>query len=179
MEIYLQISKLNDFIFCPHSIYFHSLYESYDESVYHQTPQQTGKIKHASIDDKKYSTSKDILQGLEIFSEKLNLIGKTDIYNQKTGELIERKTKISKIYDGYILQLQAQYFCLEEMGYSVKNLSFYSLSDNKRYDVPVPTKSDFEKLYDLINQIGLFNPDNPKNINQQKCLNCIYRGLCA
>ncbi len=179
MESPLQISKINDFIFCPHSIYFHGLYENYAESIFHDTPQQTGKIKHESIDKKIYSTSRDILQGTEIYCEKLNLIGKIDIFNKKTGELVERKTKISKIYDGYVLQLQAQYFCLKEMGYKVKSLSFHSLVDNKRYPIPMPTSKDLAKLKKIIKQINSFDPASDKDTNQKKCQSCIYKEFCA
>jgi len=44
MEDYIQITKLNDFIFCPYSIYFHSIYQNYNERVYHGSAQVAGKI---------------------------------------------------------------------------------------------------------------------------------------
>ena len=37
MEDYIAISTLNDFIFCPYSIYLHYVYMETDESVYHVT----------------------------------------------------------------------------------------------------------------------------------------------
>ena len=41
MESYLMITQLNDFIFCPRSIYFAGIYrESVSDEVYHQTPQR-------------------------------------------------------------------------------------------------------------------------------------------
>jgi CRISPR-associated protein Cas4 len=115
-ENYIQISKLNDFIFCPRSIYFHGIYEDKKESNYHRTPQINGKIKHEAIDYGRYSTAKNILQGIEIYSEKFGLIGKIDVYDNRKKELIERKAKIKKIYQGYLYQVYAQYFCLVEMG---------------------------------------------------------------
>jgi hypothetical protein len=36
METYTPISKLNDFVFCPMSLYFHSFYENYSQKIYHQ-----------------------------------------------------------------------------------------------------------------------------------------------
>lgn len=39
MEPYIPISFLNDFIFCPRSIYFHQLYGRSSESLYHSTDQ--------------------------------------------------------------------------------------------------------------------------------------------
>ncbi|MBU3964935.1 type V CRISPR-associated protein Cas4 [Patescibacteria group bacterium] len=97
MENYIQISKINDFIFCPKSIYFHGIYENFSEKTYHQSPQVKGKIKHESVDKQKYSTAKKYLQGLEVYSEKYNLFGKIDIYDQENKILIERKNKIKII----------------------------------------------------------------------------------
>lgn len=116
MENYLQITKLNDFIFCPKSLYFHGLFENFGEETYHSTPQIVGKISHTPIEERKYSTSADILQGTTIFSEEYGLCGKIDIFDKKTGILTERKYKIKKVYDGFKYQLFAQMFCLEEIG---------------------------------------------------------------
>ena len=38
MEDYISISQLNDFIFCPYSIYLHNVYMETDEGLYHATP---------------------------------------------------------------------------------------------------------------------------------------------
>lgn len=45
---YIPISFLNDFIFCPRSIYFHQLYGRSNESIYHTTSQSEGKLAHKS-----------------------------------------------------------------------------------------------------------------------------------
>jgi hypothetical protein len=51
------------------------------------------------------------LQGLDVYSEEYGICGKIDIFDKKTGELIERKSLIKrendkeKIYLGYKLQL--------------------------------------------------------------------------
>ncbi len=63
---------------------------------------------------------------------------KIDIYDSKQKVLIERKRKITTIYDGYILQLYAQYHALTEMGYFVKEIRLYSLVDNKTYPIALP-----------------------------------------
>ena len=62
MDQYIRISSLNDFIFCPYSIYFHNLYENYEKQLYQDTPQINGTLNHSLIDSGNYSTSKDILQ---------------------------------------------------------------------------------------------------------------------
>lgn len=179
MEIYIQISKINDFIFCPKSIYLHGIYNNFSQKVYHQSPQIKGKIKHENIEQQRYSSAKRYVQGLEVYSEKYNLAGKIDIYDKETQSLIERKNKIKKIYDGYKYQLYAQYFCLEEMDYEVKQLFIHSLSDNKRYKIDLPNRQkivDFENIIRNINCFNLLDIDFKQN--PAKCQQCIYRELC-
>lgn len=179
MESYIQISKINDFIFCPRSIYFHSVYEQFHQKTYHQTPQLVGKIKHENIDKGEYSTAKRYLQGMAIYSSKYGLAGKIDIYDRKTKALIERKTKVKTIHDGYRYQLYAQLFCMEEMGYQVEKLFVHSLIDNKRYLIPLPSKEELKHFESIIQQIYSFDVSKFSVIdNKKKCNNCIYRPLC-
>ena len=46
---YISISTLNDFIFCPYSIYLHNVYMETDETMYHATPQTQGQMAHETI----------------------------------------------------------------------------------------------------------------------------------
>ncbi len=179
MESYIPISKINDFIFCPLSLYFHSLYEDYDQILYHEKNQLEGKIKHENIDKRKYSTTKRYLQSLSIYSEKYNLMGKVDAYDQLEKILIERKNRVIKIYDGYVYQVWAQMFCLEEMGFEVKKIYIHSLFDNKRHEIKKPSSADEFVFYRIIEKIKNFNLlryDHVANLN--KCKKCIYRELC-
>ena len=178
MEDYILISHLNDFIFCPRSIYFHNLYQSYSQKNYHRTPQVKGKAAHESIDQNKYSTHKKYITSLEVYSEKYNITGKIDIYDQKEQKLIERKRKIKKIYEGYKYQIYAQYFCLTEMGYSVKQLFFHSLVDNKRYPIPLPSSKEVKEFESLIQKMNEFTLESTFTPNINKCNQCIYRELC-
>jgi CRISPR-associated exonuclease Cas4 len=178
MYDYIQISKINDYVFCPHSLYFHSVYEGFDNMSYKAGPQIAGTIAHESIDVKKYSTRKNILQGLEVFSEQHGIIGKIDIYDKNTKELIERKRTVSKVYDGYVFQLYAQKLCLEEMGYEVVSMSIQSLTDNKNYNI-IPDQSMLDNFFQVLSNIKEFNPlVATKNVTQAKCDNCIYHELC-
>jgi len=178
MDNYIQISKLNDFVFCPFSLYFHSIYEEFSQSVYHRSWQTRGKIVHQCFDKANYSTAKKYLQGLEVYSEKYRLCGKIDLFDKESGVLTERKNKISRIYDGYLYQLYAQYFCLSEMGYSVNCLALYSLSDNKKYEVDLPDNQAIMTFESLISEIRSFDVKNFKQPAEAKCENCIYRQLC-
>ena len=68
IDDYIAISTLNDFIFCPYSIYLHNVYMDTDEGLYHAIPQTRGKIAHQSIDTKKASNRKDDLLSFPVFS---------------------------------------------------------------------------------------------------------------
>jgi len=179
MEPYITITTLNDFVFCPKSIYFHNLYGKYNVQIYKQMPQIVGTINHENIDTQKYSSAKRYIQGLEVFSEKYQLCGKIDVYDSEKKVLIERKTKIKKIYEGYKYQLWAQYFCMQEMGFEIKKLKFHSLQDNKNYFLDLPNKKDLEEFENIIFQVRSFDIRNKNFVqNSEKCQNCIYAELC-
>lgn len=179
MESYIKLSTLNDFIFCPKSIYYHNLYDNYEKKLYQEEAQIAGTIAHEAVDNKTYSSRKDILQWLEVYSEKYWIAGKIDIFHIKEGRLIERKNKIEKIYQGYKYQLWGQMYCLQEMGYNVEKLEFYSMQDNKTYRVYKPSVDEelkFLKMLDDYRKFDLLKSD--WNQNTQKCLRCIYKELC-
>ena len=179
MEENIIISNLNDFIFCPRSIYFHNLFSSFDESLYHTTYQVNGKHSHNSIDTGTYSTSKNILQGINVYSEEFGIYGKIDLFDLKTKTLIERKRKITIIYEGYYLQIYAQFFCLIEMGYDIKKIQFRSVVDNKVYNIPIPGLAEKDKLKNIIQQMNNFSLTDPGfKQNKNKCVMCIYKELC-
>jgi CRISPR-associated protein Cas4 len=178
MESYIQITLLNDFIFCPRSIYFYRLYEKYASQNYKEKEQKIGTMNHKNIDKQKYSTKKNILQGLSVYSEKYNLCGKIDIFDLDKGELIERKTKIKNIYDGYRYQIYAQYFCLKEMGYQVNKLFLHSLVDNKRYQLDLPKEKEIKEFEELLQKIRNFDLKTKFKISSEKCKKCIYAELC-
>jgi CRISPR-associated exonuclease Cas4 len=179
MEEYIQISKINDFLFCPRSLYFHSLYESFSTATYHASPQTRGRLNHATIDTGRYASEKSYLQGLEVYSDRYGLMGKIDLYEKETKTLIERKTKIQVVYPGYRFQLYAQYFALTEMGYPVERLVLRSLEDNKRYEVDLPVGDALEEFETTLHHMRAFDiREAPLEENLKKCAHCIYQSLC-
>ena len=180
MEQAIVVSNLNDFIFCPVSIYFHNLYGNLDKMIYQSTAQVDGTNAHKTIDSKKYSSRKEVLQSIDVYSEKYGLIGKIDIFNEETGVLTERKRTIKQIYDGYVFQVYAQYFALSEMGYEVKKIVLHSITDNKNYKIKLPEenlemKYKFEKL---IKDMHEFDIESFIQTNIEKCKRCIYEPAC-
>lgn len=180
MESYIPISFLNDFIFCPRSIYFHQIYQGFESHVYHTDVQVKGKMAHLTIDRKKYSTKKDVLQGLPVFSSEYSLCGRIDIFDRKSGILTERKKRVKKIYDGFVFQVYAQYYCLTEMGYQVSKLFIYSMDENKNHPIPLPKDNpQMERNFkNLMEKIHSFHLEDKFSPNLSKCANCIYRNLC-
>ena len=174
---HIQISKINDYIFCPRSLYFHSVYENFDKGQYKAKPQIAGTIAHKTIDTNKFSSRKNILQGTEVFSEEYGIIGKIDIYDKDKKELIERKRLIKKIYDGYLFQLYAQKLCLEEMGYQVDKMKLYSMVDNKVYPVNLSSEQ-LKKFNSTLKAMRGFDLTLSKCADANKCNNCIYHELC-
>lgn len=177
MESYIQISKINDFLYCPRSVYLHSIYENFSSKTFHQTPQVVGKLNHETIDNKRYSSAKRYLQGSSVYSEKYGIAGKIDIYDSEKKHLIERKTVVKKIWQGYIYQLYAQYFCMKEMGYGIDRMFLYSMQDNKKYEISVPAKKEIKEFEDVLDKIKNYDPLADKKHSCPKCRESVYGGL--
>ncbi|MFN3916989.1 MAG: type V CRISPR-associated protein Cas4 [Flavobacteriales bacterium] len=178
METYLPISYLNDFVFCPYSIYLHQVFDSSREEVYSASPQQVGKTAHNTIDDDKRKQRNEVLSGVYIISNRLGVYGKIDQYFVKEQKLVERKFMLKTIYRGYYYQIWAQYIALEEMGYPVDSLFFHSIKNNNRIRVAKPTKEEVEELRQHIRKIARFDFETQLNVNPEKCKHCIYASLC-
>ena len=178
MESYILLSELNDFIFCPRSIYFHHIFGRYDTSLYHQTPQIAWNIAHTTIDKATYSTKKRILQGTAVYSEEYGIAGKIDTFDIESGILTERKKKVERVYYGYKLQLYGQHICLHEMGYIVRETRIHSLDDNKNYLVPYPSVKELQHFREILDQFRTFRLAGGFIPNREKCQKCIYNTLC-
>lgn len=177
---YISLSQLNDFIFCPVSIYFHGLYGQTEKVLYQESVQINGTNAHKNVDEGKYSTKQSVLTALSVCSEQYGLYGKIDIYDEKSETLRERKKKIKQIYDGYIYQLYGQYYCMTEMGYSVKHLELYSMDDNKKYPISLPENDSCRRLeFDLLlKNMREFDISVYAQTNAEKCNHCIYEPVC-
>lgn len=180
MDDLIQISQLNDFIFCPASIYFHNLYGNTDVMMYQSEYQIDGSAVHKNVDNGKYSSMKNILTGIDIYCEKYGLKGKIDIFDIDNKMLVERKNFISRIFDGQIYQLYGQYFALNEMGYEVKRLCIRSIKDNKLYNIELPEndKTKLESFEKTIRAIRVFDIAAFEQDNYKKCAMCIYEPSC-
>lgn len=176
----IKITQLNDFIFCPASIYFHMLYGETDRIASQSPAQINGTAAHNSIDTSSYSTRKHILTGADVYCGEYGLVGKIDMFDTENGILTERKRKVKKIYDGYYFQVYAQCLALREEGYMVKEIRIHSMTDNKNYRIPLPEENVemFEKFKDTIMQMHSFRMEEFEQTCTEKCRNCIYEPAC-
>lgn len=174
------ITQLNDFIFCPVSIYFHQLYGDSDRIMIQSDYQINGTAAHENIDNGTYSTRKEIVSGISVYSEKYGLVGKIDVFDTKKGKLVERKRTIKQIYDGYVFQVYAQCFSLREMGYEVNEIVIHSITDNKNYKIDLPEDNPemLQKFEKTIYEMHNFEFDKFVQSNSLKCKNCIYEPAC-
>ena len=179
METYIMITQINDFLFCPRSIYFHDiLRNSVDDACYTQEPQQMGRAVHKTIDDGTYSTRKNVLTGMAVYCEKYRLMGRIDIFYADEGRLVERKNAVSAIWPGFRYQLYAQGFALAEMGYEVKEMWIRSQKDNKSYQVRLPDEHDIAAFEETLFDMRRFTMADPFTANPKKCARCIYNAMC-
>lgn len=179
MEDPLQFTTLNDFVFCPASIYYHGLYDGIENLLYTGHAQLRGKSAHKNIEENTWTQS-DVICAQKVYSDRYGLIGKIDKYYPKTKHLVESKRQIKQIYDGYIFQLYAQYFAMTESGFEVSSLFLYSIVDHKKYPILLPEQNPdmLSKFEDLIDEIRAFDLSDFRPSNVEKCRNCIYSPAC-
>lgn len=181
MEELIRISNINDFLFCPVSIYFHGLMDGADRTMVQSEYQINGTAAHRSVDDGTYSSRREMLLGVDVCSIKYGVTGRIDQFDVSTGMLTERKRHVSKIHPGYVMQLYGQYFGMVEAGYEVKSLRIHSMDDNRNYPIPHPDESpemvaEFEKVLD---EMHSFDISGFMQTNGAKCRHCIYEPMCA
>ena len=177
MEPLIAISTINDFLYCPRSLYMHIAAGDITPASYHDTPQIRGNELHSAIEEGRYSHRKNIWQATPIYSEELQLYGKLDTYDTATRELVERKAHLTRIYEGYLMQLYAEYYCLIEMGETPKKLAFYSMLDNKKYPVPLPSNEDKQRLLSILDNMRSYTPEKLLEHHCSHCDNNIYAPL--
>lgn len=188
MEHPITASNLNDFTFCPYSIFIHSMYEDMPKKIYQGAAQIRGTYAHidaisSSIGELPYEIAddiKNIIKEETFYSSTYDIITVIDFYNSETRTLAERKNTIKYVYPGYTYQIYAQYFALKDNGLIVDKLILHSLSDGITYSILLPEvdqkmKNQFEQILHQIRHfdISAYYPDNI-----EKCTNCIYNSLC-
>lgn len=180
MENPISITWINDFLFCPVSIYFHGMYDGVDPMLYKEDAQLRGSYAHRSIDEGT-SYDDDIISGIYVSSERYDLIGRIDRFRASTGTLVEAKRHIEKIHEGYVMQLYAQCFCMEESGYDVHGLALYDIERKKSHPVAMPCDDPemLERFESTLQTMRFFDVGSFDDVDASKCAGCIYKEICA
>lgn len=175
----IPISLIGNYLYCPYSIYLHNVYMETDDSMYKAEHLYKGSAVHRAVDEKRSDNRKDVLQAFPVYSERLGLVGKIDVFYIRTGELVERKTKVEHIYPRHIYQLWAQMFCLKEMGYNVTILSLYDYTSNKKHVIELPSTQEEEDFMQFLKNMRAYNPcEDTIEVNEQQCRYCIFTNMC-
>lgn len=85
---------------------------------------------------------------------------------------------MTALYDGFRYQLYAQYFALQEMGFSVREMRIYAQKTNRNFPVPVPSEAETAEFERVLERIRAYSPEAPFTPNPKKCAQCIYSPLC-
>ena len=179
MEELLPMTSINDFLFCPRSLYYGNIFRrSLGKDAFQQTPQKKGLAAHRTVDEGAYSSRQDVMTGRMVFCETFGLLGRIDIYDARTRTLTERKWSVTAVWEGYRMQLYAQCRALAEMGWPVDFLKLHSKKDNRTHDIPLPGEEDWRRLAEILEGMRGFRLDAPFDRNPKKCAGCIYRELC-
>jgi len=94
-----------------------------------------------------------------------------------TVVVIERKTKIKTIHNGYKFQIYAQMFALEEAGHPVDKMFLHSLEDNKRYAVEKPNADEIKRFEETLEKMRCYDVNQKNEASQFRCDLSIYRHL--
>lgn len=178
MDDWIAISNLNDFVFCPYSIYLHNIYYDTDVGEYQALPQTQGKLAHSVVDAASEKSHGADRFGIAVSSERFHIYGKIDVFRACDKTLIERKYQLKKIFRGQIYQLWAQYYCMTEMGYDVQRLAFYEISTKKTISLDIPSAQDLDEFMSLLDSFREFDPCSGFTIIHSKCEHCIYSNMC-
>lgn len=72
MNRLIPISYLNDFLFCPYSIYLHQIYGGTEEETVKALPQKAGTAAHKKIESETEGRP-GVLRSLPVLSESLGI----------------------------------------------------------------------------------------------------------
>ncbi len=178
----IQLSALNHYIYCTKRAYLCYVLNEFAENEY----TLHGRSIHTRTDSGVISKRKDIHQIRSVWlrSKKYGLIGKSDLIEEKAGEIypVEYKRGKARDWKNDQIQLTAQALCIEEM-LSLKNkiskgYIFYHLS-NCREEITIDENlrnATIKAISDVRNIIeNIYIPDIKYN---SKCDGCSMQGIC-
>lgn len=181
-DLYIPISSLNHYDYCPYRCYL--MYVAYEFIDNEYTIE--GDMIHNRIESGVETKRRDLLQIRSAYlkSEKYSLTGKSDMIEEKAGEIypVEYKRGAKGDWKNDKLQLTAQALCLEEMlnlGNPIhRGFIYYALS-NQREEVILSTelREQTIKTIEAVQHL-FYTKAKPENNYSHKCKGCSLYNVC-
>lgn len=175
------ISAIEHWSYCPRQCALIHLEQTYDENIF----TLRGNRAHERVHSEAAGTDDGVrvVRGLPLWSERLGLIGKSDLveWHGETPYPIEYKVGKQRTWAHEALQLCAQAMCLEEMlGLPVPKGAVYYAGSKRRREVTFGEvdRTAVEEGTALIRAM-LAGERLPLAVNDARCPNCSLIDACA
>ena len=176
----VMISALNHYLYCPRRCALIHLEQVWSENLY----TMRGKDTHEHVDE---ISSHEVAgvryeRALPIWSEQLQLVGKTDLVEFHGGipSPVEYKSGRHKEFENDFIQLCAQALCLEEMfGVTVPKGAIYwhGSRERREFVFSVAQKSEVERVTRAVRDL-LEQRRTPPPVNDKRCNGCSLKESC-
>jgi CRISPR-associated exonuclease Cas4 len=177
----VMISALQHHSYCPRQCALIHVEKVFDENIYTLRGQRVHERAHES--EGSLEDGVRVERGLSLFSDRLGLIGKSDIVEFRTGEApypVEYKSgpRRGSIHDD--IQLCAQAMCLEEMlGGDVPRGAVYHYASRRRREVAFESelRSLTEETVRVVREL-LSTSTVPPPVADARCPKCSLFDAC-
>lgn len=177
----VMISALQHHSYCPRQCALIHVEKVFDENIYTLRGQRVHERAHES--EGSLEDGVRVERGLSLFSDRLGLIGKSDIVEFRTGEApypVEYKSgpRRGSIHDD--IQLCAQAMCLEEMlGGDVPRGAVYHYASRRRREVAFESelRSLTEETVRVVREL-LSTSTVPPPVADVRCPKCSLFDAC-
>lgn len=179
----MPISALEHWSYCPRQCGLIHVEQIFDENRY----TQRGRRAHERIDSGEASTERGVrqLRSITLWSDRLGLIGKSDLVEWRDGRPmpVETKSGTNRRRDRTheSIQLCAQAICLEEMlGVEVPEGAIYSAADRRR--MPIIFDGELRRVVEEVTvaiREMIRAQQLPEAVNDRRCKHCSLIESCA
>lgn len=174
------ISALEHYSYCPRQCALIHLEQTYDENIH----TLRGSLFHERVDegDRESRGEIRIERAVPIWSERLGLVGKTDVveFHGHVPFPVEYKVGPKRKWGHDDIQVCAQAICIEEMtGIKVPSGAIYHHGSRKRRDVEFTDelKKKVEEAVKAIRQM-ILSDIIPPPLNDARCRHCSLIESC-
>ncbi|MDR2527361.1 MAG: CRISPR-associated protein Cas4 [Rickettsiales bacterium] len=184
-RLILSIYNVSEYLYCQKSCFYKIFHfeENQDENVaIIEGRNQHDTVHSTSIRHREKGVRQ--LTNLSIFSHKLNIRGKTDLFEIKGDEcyLVEYKKGKFKNFLNHKIQLCLQTLCIEEM-YNVNISSgyLYFIEENKRYKISIDSELrniSISTIKEIREKLITYNPRLFVKNQNQLCEKCSFFQTC-